>query len=361
MTKRQSQIIQGIAILLMVYHHFFLNPEQLSSWVSYGNIEIVRHFAWFGKICVGLFCFVSGYGLFHTLSRLSHDQAVLFLKESYRDMLLRILQLYSKFWCVLVICKGLDVLFFGEQLKFREFLGNFTGIHVTYNGTWWFLLQYVEMLLFLPLLDLFFTRFSSPSEQKKKHITFALLAIVVMCIVVLIFICSSQPLAVLGAIKAELRPAFLAVFVVGYLIARFDIFSYTQKQLLAKGKGCLLSVSFLMLAGSAAIRVLLTKGASFAALDFLLVPLFCFGMLQLLNCYPFLSRLFAWFGQLSLWLWLLHICVYADTAEFFQRLAFQLFPGGHIPSLLFYLAELAISSIGALFFDLLFRFLKKIT
>lgn len=88
-------------------------------------------------------------------------------------MLLRILQLYSKFWCVLVICKGLDVLFFGEQLKFREFLGNFTGIHVTYNGTWWFLLQYVEMLLFLPLLDLFFTRFSSPSEQKKKHITFA--------------------------------------------------------------------------------------------------------------------------------------------------------------------------------------------
>lgn len=58
MTKRQSQIIQGIAILLMVYHHFFLNPEQLSSWVSYGNIEIGPTFrlVWQNLCRIILFC-----------------------------------------------------------------------------------------------------------------------------------------------------------------------------------------------------------------------------------------------------------------------------------------------------------------
>ena len=358
MTKKQSQIIQGIAILLMVYHHFFLNPEQLSSWISYGNMEFVRHFAWFGKICVGLFCFVSGYGLFHTISRLSHENVPSLLRTGYRDMLLRILRLYGKFWCVLFVFKGLDVLFFGESLNLLEFFGNFTGVRVTYNGTWWFLMQYVEMLLFLPLLDLLFTRFSLPSEQKKKHITLAILAVAVVCVVVFLFLFSSQPLTVLGAVKAQLRPAFLAVFVMGYLSARFDVFSYLTQKLLAKGKGCLFAVSLLMLAGSIFIRVFLTKDASFAALDFLLVPLFCFGILQILSGCSFLSRLFAWFGQISVWLWLLHICVYADTLPLLERLA-SVLPGGHLPSLLFYLAELAISSLCSLFFAFVFRFLKK--
>lgn len=360
MTKKQSQIIQGIAILLMVYHHFFLNPEQLSPWISYGNMEFVRHFAWFGKICVGLFCFVSGYGLFHTISRLSRESVPSLLKNGYRDMLLRVLRLYGKFWCVLIVFKSLDVLFFGEHLNLLEFLGNFTGVQVTYNGTWWFLLQYVEMLLFLPLLDLLFTRFSLPSEQKKKHITFAILAVAVMCVIVLLFLFSSQPLTVLGAVKAQLRPAFLAVFVMGYLSARFDVFSSLTQRLLARGKGYLYAVSFLMLAGSIVIRVLLTKDASFAALDFLLVPLFCFGILQILSVCSLLSRLFAWFGQISVWLWLLHVCVYGDTLPLFEGLASHL-PGGHIPSLFFYLAELALSSLCSLFFSLLFRFLKKIT
>lgn len=360
MTKKQSQIIQGIAILLMVYHHFFLNPEQLSSWVSYGNMEFVRHFAWFGKICVGLFCFVSGYGLFHTISRFSHENVTLLLKNGYHDMLLRILRLYCKFWCVLIVFKGLDVLFFGARLSFPEFFGNFTGIRVTYNGTWWFLMQYVEMLLVLPLLDLLFTRFDSSREQKKKHITFAILAAAVMCVVILLFLFSSQPLTVLGAVKAQLRPAFLAVFVVGYVIARFDVFSYLTQRLLSKGKGCLLAVSTLGLACSIAIRVFLTKDASFAALDFLLMPLFCFGILQLLSCCSFLSGLLAWFGQISVWLWLLHICVYADTLPLLKGLALFL-PGGHLPSFLLYLAELAISSLCSLFFALVFRFLKKIT
>lgn len=360
MTKKQSQIMQGIAILLMVYHHFFLNPEQLSSWVSYGNMEFVRHFAWFGKICVGLFCFVSGYGLFHTISRISHETVTSLLKSGYRDMLLRILRLYCKFWCVLIVFKGLDVLFLGAHLDFSEFLGNFTGICVTYNGTWWFLMQYVEMLLFLPLLDLLFTHFSLPSEQKKKHIIFAILSAVVMCIAVLLFLFSSQPLTVLGAVKAQLRPAFLAVFVAGYIIARFGIFSRLTSRLYSMGKGCLPAVSFLGLVCSIAIRVLLTEDASFAALDFLLVPLFCFGILQLLSCCSFLSGLLARFGQISVWLWLLHTCVYADTIGLFERLA-SIFPSGHLPSLLFYLAELAISSLCSLFFASIFRFLKKIT
>jgi peptidoglycan/LPS O-acetylase OafA/YrhL len=51
----ESLIIKGIAICLMLWHHlFYESPE-------YG--EIVFQTAKFGKLCVALFLFISGYGL----------------------------------------------------------------------------------------------------------------------------------------------------------------------------------------------------------------------------------------------------------------------------------------------------------
>ena len=64
MTKTISEKIKGIAILLMIAHHLFMvgsgkNFIPLNSW-----IPVELFFSVTGKICVGLFAFVSGYGLF---------------------------------------------------------------------------------------------------------------------------------------------------------------------------------------------------------------------------------------------------------------------------------------------------------
>ena len=68
-TKRHTQIAKGVAILLMLYHHLFVIPERIS----------VEHFslldavlpnaqitiATFCKLCVCIYIFLSGFGLYH--------------------------------------------------------------------------------------------------------------------------------------------------------------------------------------------------------------------------------------------------------------------------------------------------------
>lgn len=68
-TKNRSNIISTVAILLMIAHHFFgfrsffLEEVDYISVFSLHNIEIERIIAAFGKICVALFAFNSGYVL----------------------------------------------------------------------------------------------------------------------------------------------------------------------------------------------------------------------------------------------------------------------------------------------------------
>ena len=67
--KRESGVMAGIAILLMMVHHFFGFDGWLvdgNSWiplVSYHNI-IERMMSGFGFICISIFAFSSGYVLY---------------------------------------------------------------------------------------------------------------------------------------------------------------------------------------------------------------------------------------------------------------------------------------------------------
>lgn len=142
-TKKQSSMIQGIAILLMMYHHFFLDPSELD--ISYHNIELVKSVAWFGKICVGMFAFVSGYGIFHVFSKIEKAVFYTSLKREYGAVLFRLFQLLLKYWYVLFLFKGIDFFIRKEQIDIVEFLKNFFVIDVSYNGTWWYMQQYIHI------------------------------------------------------------------------------------------------------------------------------------------------------------------------------------------------------------------------
>ncbi|MBQ4416407.1 MAG: hypothetical protein II868_01825, partial [Butyrivibrio sp.] len=71
LSREQSIRVQGIAILLMIWHHFFLEPS------VYGDgffvfPDAAFRFAWFSRITVSLYSFVSGYGMFFVMKRASH-------------------------------------------------------------------------------------------------------------------------------------------------------------------------------------------------------------------------------------------------------------------------------------------------
>ena len=65
--REASMALKGIAILMMVYHHCFrvanLYEGQAVSFFPFGEQQVVNA-AFARKICVSIFAFISGYGLF---------------------------------------------------------------------------------------------------------------------------------------------------------------------------------------------------------------------------------------------------------------------------------------------------------
>ena len=62
-TKRDSKMLKGVAILSMLMLHLFCRRENLPYtpllWI--GGTPLIYYFALFGDICVAIYCFVSGY------------------------------------------------------------------------------------------------------------------------------------------------------------------------------------------------------------------------------------------------------------------------------------------------------------
>lgn len=73
--KQEATLVSGVAILLMLAHHFFGFKDYLADnvgWISLGSLagyEIERIIAAFGKICVSIFAFNSGYVIWCQRSR----------------------------------------------------------------------------------------------------------------------------------------------------------------------------------------------------------------------------------------------------------------------------------------------------
>ncbi len=62
LSKRDSDIIKGIAIILMYVHHFFCFPTWYVDGISYPQLTGFAEFFRFPtKICVPVFAFLTGY------------------------------------------------------------------------------------------------------------------------------------------------------------------------------------------------------------------------------------------------------------------------------------------------------------
>ncbi len=78
-TKDNTEMIKGIAIILMLFHHLFGFPEWYVSGVSYIGIPLRANtleyaLGQFGHICVALFAFITGYGMFFSYCGRRHCQ-----------------------------------------------------------------------------------------------------------------------------------------------------------------------------------------------------------------------------------------------------------------------------------------------
>lgn len=339
-TKDQSKMLQGIAILMMLYHHLFSTPEALgidySSLLNINGINIELHMAWFFKICVGIYAFVSGYGLCRSLRTLTNKKKLnnVSLPNNYmfkmRMILGKLLSFYYDYWLVFFVFVPIGFIFFNKQFDIKEFLLNLIGFSSSYNGAWWYVLQYLKMLIVLPFIDLLFTRF----ESKRYRIQW--LFYVVLCVLFILLFRFLYPIE-FGRFIEFFQPAFFLCFIIGYLISRFDIIEFLYKYL----PNMLLSIlGIIGLILVIVVRVKIAKDASSAGLDFIFVPVFLFGVIILMNYFTKISKVLLFFGKYSTYIWLVHVFFYDHYAKKLVMISKQ--------STIIYLTLLLLSTISAI-------------
>ena len=164
-----TKIMKGIAIICMLMHHLWFFPTRiaggpLESLFTIFNMPATTYLGLFGKICVPMFFFFGGYGVYKSC-----------YGQKY-DVLGRLKKLYFSYWKVFLIFIPIGFLFFSSQTPYctdafiytrfdvfstRELISNFLAFSSTYNREWWFLISYAFALVSFPLVRAIIDRHSA--------------------------------------------------------------------------------------------------------------------------------------------------------------------------------------------------------
>lgn len=169
--KRQTNIAKGIALCMLLWHHLFYNDTDHYNLftslyiITNGNIPVESFIADFGKICVSIFLFLSGYGLYKSWTSYKHKHSIngiLKLGKQFVFVRNHLLKLMGEYWFIFIIFVPIG--FFLGKFSYIPswhtivyYTVDFFGLAnlfqtSTFNPTWWFISTIIVYYLIFPLL-----------------------------------------------------------------------------------------------------------------------------------------------------------------------------------------------------------------
>lgn len=144
MSRNESQILKGVAILFMLFWHLFNrigNVDLCNTYLDVGNIPLV-HFLCQATNPVSFFLILGGYGLY------------VVNEKGDKHRWSRLIKLLLHYWIVLTI-----FVYLGFNLNPERYPGdvwkiveNYSTLNTTYNGECWFLFPYLLLSVSAPFL-----------------------------------------------------------------------------------------------------------------------------------------------------------------------------------------------------------------
>lgn len=299
LTKEDSKMAQGLAILAMVMLHLFCRVDSLpySVHLYIGGRPLVYYLGLFGDICVPIYCFCSGYA-----------QYILSQKDSEHYSVQRFSRLrkFLLHFALIVLIVSITGLLIGNSAipgTFETFLGNIFLYRISYNGAWWFVLTY----LFLILLSPVFIQILKNSRQYALYfIAFGsgILYFISYCFEIVRPITIANPL--LGWFWRQLlllgRTQF--PFFLGMLYCKCNVIAVLRQKL----EGRWFRLLLLIFAPLGVFLLHCVVPSMFLAPFTALVTLTCF---HLWKKPQWLRKFFLFFGRHSTNIWLVHMFFYS--------------------------------------------------
>lgn len=158
--KESALLVSSVAILLMLAHHFFGFSSYLSSGNKWNSVFIIsgieseRIIAAFGKICVSIFAFNSGYVLWK-------------LRDEYTNpkyLVNRLLPFYISYWLILILFWIYGLVIRDPIPQGKHLWLNIIGLDTDPNRTFvnvpfaWYVAYYTLFILLAPFLTKAFSK-----------------------------------------------------------------------------------------------------------------------------------------------------------------------------------------------------------
>ena len=158
LSLKDTNILKGIALLLLLLHHLFYVQKGLYDDIHlYNEHFLVNELGIFGKLCVAIFVLLSGYGLTIQANKNQKIQLVEFYKR-------RFTKLYLNYWFIWIIFVPIGVLFMHRTFEivyvnhiWEKLIIDIAGLSFAfgfygYNATWWFFSCIIVLYLLFPFL-----------------------------------------------------------------------------------------------------------------------------------------------------------------------------------------------------------------
>lgn len=284
LSKDYSDMVKGMAVLMMILHHVWGFPDRIPS-MPLSNIEVQIGAA--SKICVSIFMFLSGYGLYFT-----------FAKKGTIRVWHRVWNVYERFWQVFFIFVPIGILFLSKPFAVSEFLQNLFCLEFSYNHEWWFLGTYIELLLVLPLVLL---------ADKKKYFPLLLVGAAVVLRGV------SNLIGTNGGGKSHVYNFcyYYPSFFLGLLFCKYALFEKFQRVF---PKESLRVVACVLFTG---IAFVVRSKWNITEMTILMTPLLIYLFVVFFSVIGKANKVFLFFGKHSMNMWLIHtfFCYYYFQKE----------------------------------------------
>lgn len=154
--KNDSKMIQGLAVLSMVWLHLFDRPENGCFYplIYFLDVPLSFYIAQLCDFCVFAFAFCTGYAHVRTITEQNY----------YIKRLKGLLSLLLNYWMILILFSEVSILIGNASAipgSIKKFLMHAFLLENSYNGAWWYLYAYTVLVVSSPILCKFVLKMNS--------------------------------------------------------------------------------------------------------------------------------------------------------------------------------------------------------